>query len=140
MHPQDNGEVLEYGAMVNPEKGVIERYEECWIDLEPKAVGSEEGFKCWTLKMEGKGKDGEVVRGMLVRIGEYIQGVVRRGDEVAVGRWMWREGKGWERIVGIGKLEVPEEVLEVGYKVRQEEKFVSGDGLEWVCVETIAWS
>jgi hypothetical protein len=77
---------------------------------------------------------------MLVRIGEYIQGVVRRGDEVAVGRWMWREGKGWERIVGIGKLEVPEEVLEVGYKVRQEEKFVSGDGLEWVCVETIAWS
>jgi len=46
MYPQDNGEVLEYGAMVNPEKGVIEKYQEYWVDLEPKRVGTEEGFKC----------------------------------------------------------------------------------------------
>ena len=140
MYPQDNGEVLEYGAMVNPEKGIVEKYEECWVDLEPKRVGTEERLKCWALKMEEKGEEGEVVRGMIVRIGEYIQGVVRRGGEVAVGRWVWSEGKDWERLVGIGKLDVPAEVLEVGYKIHQEEKFMSGDGLEWVCVESIGWS
>jgi hypothetical protein len=42
MFLQDNGEVLESGNMVNPETGKVEKYEECWVDLDLQ--GGESGM------------------------------------------------------------------------------------------------
>lgn len=123
MHPQPNGEVLEYGVMVNPGKGVEEKYEECWNDLEIE--GEKKG---WVLKVED---EGEGVKGMLIRIGGTVQGVLRRVAEVSVGRW--KEG---ERVVGIGRLELPRGL---GKVVKEGDNFIGEEGLVWVCVETFEW-
>ena len=120
MHPQPNGEVLEYGSMKNPAKGVEEKYEECWIDLEIGGRG-----RGWVLRTEGEGTNG-----MAARIGEYTQAVVRRGDKVNVGRW-----KNGELVVGVGEVSLPV----VGKELKEGGKILGKDGLEWVCLESFEW-
>jgi hypothetical protein len=63
MHPQPNGEVLEYGEMVNPVKDKVEKYEECWVDLEPRVVGDEGVKRSWVIRTEGK-EGGEYVKSL----------------------------------------------------------------------------
>jgi len=134
MIPQDNGEVLEFGTMVNPGTGKEERYEECWVDLEAEVVAGEEAKRSWVLRCE----DPETgTRGMVVRVGTWMQGVVRRGQGIGVGRWRWK-GK-WERAVGIGEVDVP--ALCFGVQgVMEGQSIVGGDGLVWECVEAFDWS
>jgi hypothetical protein len=138
MYPQENGEVLEYGSMVNPAKGVMEKYEECWVDLSPRVIPPEKGFVSWVLKCEDVERG---VKGKVIRIGEYIQGVLRKGDGISVGRWMWSEGDGWRKAVDIGGLgtEVPSEVLRIDPDVKEGDKKKGGGGLEWKCIEAFSW-
>ncbi|ORY63518.1 uncharacterized protein BCR38DRAFT_517016 [Pseudomassariella vexata] len=100
------GEVLERGKMENPDSGRVEEYEECWVDgLERDG---KMGVGGWVLRFEdGDEKDGRT-RGMMVRIGEVVQGILRIGGEVGVGRWkIGAQGGERERefVAEIGKCE-----------------------------------
>jgi hypothetical protein len=79
MWPLENGDVLEKGAMKHPETGKVTEYEEVWRDLDV------EGEKVSTvLKMEDASKK---ARGMVIRIGQWMQGVMRVDDQITVERW-----------------------------------------------------
>lgn len=130
MYPvEGTNEVLEKGAMVNPETGKVENYEELWEDLE---VGMMEGekddyFVSWVLRTIGTG--GEET-GMVIRIGEWIQGVMRRGDGFSVVRWKWNIEGGWERVLAIGEdIELNSRIFEK--EVSVGDSFKVGDGVEW---------
>lgn len=135
MFPQPRGETLEYGAMVNPATGKEERYEECWVDLEAGAVDGEQECQSWVFRAEDR--EGGV-RGVMARVGRYVQAVVRRGEEFGVARWMWSAEMGWASTVEIGRAEVPGELL-TAVEVKPGEKRVGSDGLQWSCVESFAW-
>lgn len=135
------GETLESGRMVNPDTGAMQRYEECWVDEEPREGEASEG---WVLrhhddeeeeKKEGAGAGGG--RGMMVKIGGRIQGVLRVGAEVAVGRWEIAPGSSlWTAVAEIGRMAntgfptgLPAAPA-VGGKVRAQ------DDRQWVCLES----
>jgi hypothetical protein len=122
-----NGETVERGQMVNPATGEMTPYEESWADIRP--LGEKVG---WVVKGQGEG-----ARGMVVRIGGFAQGVLRKGSEVGMRRWRYLGGeKGWDPIVGIGDCDIPKELFgERCGVIIEGEKFMSGNGLEWVCVE-----
>ncbi|KAH8665914.1 hypothetical protein BGZ60DRAFT_529174 [Tricladium varicosporioides] len=141
MYPDEGEkeEVIERGHMVNPATGKDTEYEECWVDLEPVLANEKREFRSWVLKTEAEG-----TRGMLARIGEWIQGVVRRGDETRVVRLLWEEvEKGipgrWITTTIIGALEVPGEAFEISQKLEVGTKCRGVDGLEWECVESFDW-
>lgn len=138
MYPQPDGKTIEKGSMINPADGHITDYEELWSDLEPKAVLSQTTGEnrriCAVLVLED---DANKARGMVVRVGQYAQGVLRVGEEVDVERWEWEEGKerGWRRAVKIGGFFQPcgAVMMEEGLKVGREVKW--GEGWVWKCVE-----
>jgi hypothetical protein len=123
----ETGEVVERGQMVNPKTGKMESYEESWRDIRP--LGEKVG---WVLKAQGQG-----ARGMVVRIGGFAQGMLRRGSEVGIKRWRYVGGEqGWDPIIAIGEFEILGDVFgENCSKMVEGDKFLDGDGLEWVCVE-----
>ncbi|KAK1826183.1 hypothetical protein QBC39DRAFT_269575 [Podospora conica] len=134
-HPQPDGSVLETGRMVNPATGEVAAYEEVWVSEEVRGVQPEEGPMCVVMEMEGEGGG---KRGMLVRLGQYCQAVVRAGEEVVVERWVC-EGEGeWNRTVrvGGGGVEVPAEVATyLGYLATVEDEIKAGTGEVWRVVE-----
>jgi hypothetical protein len=123
----ENGDEVERGQMVNPRTGKTEKYEESWVDIKP--LGEKVG---WVVKAEGQG-----ARGMVVRIGGFAQGILRRGSEVGIKRWRHMGGEqGWDPIVGISGCDVPAELFgERSTTMVEGESFMGGDGLKWVCVE-----
>ena len=103
MLPQADGErTLERGSMINPETGKLTEYEECWRDVGAVAVGhghdGDRGAEtlrvCAVLELQD---DANQARGMVVRVGQYCQGVVRVGEHFTLERWGW---KGAERAEG----------------------------------------
>lgn len=115
MFPQPDGvHTLEVGQMVNPETGKLTRYEESWVDLKVAVteVGGE--GKRWSVVL---GLEDEVngVKGMVVRVGQWCQGIIKARGEVAVERWEWvvettatGGSKGdWKRVVRLGRLFLP---------------------------------
>jgi hypothetical protein len=124
----DNGEVLERGKGVNSKTGKTETYEERWADIKPS--GERVG---WVVKAE----DGQGTRGMVVRIGGFAQGLLRKGTEVGIKRWRYvEEEQGWSPIVEIGSCDVPADLFgEKSSAMEENDKFVGSDGLEWICVE-----
>lgn len=126
---------MEYGRMVNPGTGEVEAYEECWVDLEIAKVDEEGEFRSWVLRVE---REEGAVRGVIARVGVYIQGVLRRGEDISVGRWMWDAEKGWQPIVEIGKALVPRGIFSQE-EIVLGQKLVGSDGLEWNCVESHSW-
>ena len=83
--------------MVNPATGVETEYEEVW---EAPRGGNEGLGEVVVLRTVGGGGEGEE-RGMVVRVGGYVQGVLRTGERVDVGRWK-RRGVGWEVVARMG--------------------------------------
>ncbi|KAI1881651.1 hypothetical protein JX265_000477 [Neoarthrinium moseri] len=128
-------ESLERGVMVNPASGRPEPYEECWIDGLAGAAASHAG---WVLRWEDGEADAAAGKGMMVRVGAVVQGVLRAGDEVGVGRWeLGGEGEGaGERkaVAEVGRVQRfymgDWDGLTTGQEVRAE------DGQKWVCVES----
>ena len=118
MYPQADGSTLEKGHMVNPATGRDTEYEEVWVSEEILAVpafpGGEKSFSgddakplCVVLEMQ---RDEEGRRGMVVRLGQYCQGLARTGEgeaDVTLERWKWEEGIGWVRTVRMGRAELP---------------------------------
>ncbi|KAK0726538.1 hypothetical protein B0T21DRAFT_336919 [Apiosordaria backusii] len=118
---------LEKGRMVNPGSGEVGEYEEVW------EAG---GLRRWG---EWRG-----LRGMVVRLGGYVQGFLRDGEGIRVERWVWDGERGvWERKIriGSGKLEggngvIPVEfVTEVGGQMEIGDEVVAEGGRRWRVVE-----
>ncbi|EHK96168.1 hypothetical protein M7I_8125 [Glarea lozoyensis 74030] len=109
MFPKDDGsnEVLERGAMVNPNTGNMQKYEECWADLDSVLLPGEDQFQSWVLVTKTATPD-TVVRGMMIRIGGYVQAILRNNKEVGLKKWKWSEDeKIWRETAVMGNLGSP---------------------------------
>jgi len=135
MYPQANNEVLEKGAMANPSTGKITDYEELWQDLDPILVGSEEMYISFVLKLE---EPSAKARGLVIRIGEWIEGVLRVGDAISVARWQWTGKGGWKRVVAIGELDLPLDVFKES-SIREGGTFETTSHFRWACIEAYNW-
>ena len=110
---------MEYGSNVDPETGKVITYEECWKDVEIKAVNGAPGLDskvCVVLQLHD---DAHEARGMVVRLGQYVQGVIRVGDHFALERWEWKgASEGWKRLVRIEDYFLPCNVAMEEEKIR----------------------
>ncbi|KAJ6440618.1 sodium/nucleoside cotransporter [Purpureocillium lavendulum] len=110
MVAREDGTVLETGRMVNPATGLVTPYEEVWEDEEPVAPPltttprgrGAAALLCVVLEVDEGGDDRQ---GRVVRLGGWCQGFVRRGDDIALERWRWADGR-WQRMVRMGDLDL----------------------------------
>jgi hypothetical protein len=130
-YEQPGGLTLEKGSMVNPDTGRMTDYEEVWRSVKPRR--DERGARCVVL--ETRNEEG-TVRGRVVRLGQYCQGLLRDGDEISLERW---ELNGeWKKTVAMGPKGLP-----CGQVVKEEVEWAEGatvqvEGYAWAVVET-AW-
>ena len=157
------GGTLEKGRMANPSSGDEMDYEEVWVPEEVLGVpgfpslgaalgnggdgdeGSEErgvkGKKCCVvleLDTDSGGKGG-VRRGMVVRLGQYCQALLRTGEgekDITVERLKWDGETGrWDKVVRIGEEEVPTDFATYfGHEATAGDKVRVGEDV-WIVVE-----
>ncbi|CAG1961669.1 unnamed protein product [Fusarium graminearum] len=131
MYPQPGEDLtLEKGSMVNPDTGIDTAYEELWHDATPTAVPGEPDVRALVLQTEDEEKG---VRGCVVRLGRYAQGLIRVGEKIALERWEWTEG-GWKRTVRMGDEELPIEKI-LGEETLDEDDSVDVSGRTWKVIE-----
>ncbi|KAH7038025.1 uncharacterized protein B0I36DRAFT_381109 [Microdochium trichocladiopsis] len=154
MYPQPDGSVLEKGRMTNPMTGRETDYEEVWVDGEPGVIpassspggtsGDDKGRASRTtcVVLEARdGQDEETVVGMVVCLGKFCQGVVRRGKRFGLERWSFNDENGdgeWQRRAEmLSGLWTP-----AGEVVQDPSRYSVGDvtkgaddGYSWVVVE-----
>ncbi|KAI1331070.1 hypothetical protein F5Y16DRAFT_360452 [Xylariaceae sp. FL0255] len=91
--PRPDGKSLETGSMINPATGIMTDYEELWADEELGGVEEEGGdvyggklnlSKCVVLELDDPEQE---ARGLVIYLGKYCQGVMRRGSLFAAERW-----------------------------------------------------
>ncbi|CAM1509499.1 Fc.00g032380.m01.CDS01 [Cosmosporella sp. VM-42] len=99
MFPQADGTTLEKGSMVNPATGKETAYEELWRDVDPTPTTSSEA-RTIVLQVEI-----EELRGSVVRLGQYCQGILKEGDKITAERWEWNEV--WKQTVRMGEDTLP---------------------------------
>jgi hypothetical protein len=155
---------LEFGTAFSPRLDRMTAYEELWRDIAIQPCSPSSKKVCIVLRTEGVNEFGDAIRGVVVRLGRYCQGILRKGDTVTVERWEFKEGdrvrKGesvgkedtnrdwegedesyggtWERTVKIGR-----EVLPCMAAQKEEEldvtMQVSLKGYVWVVEELVEW-
>ena len=86
MWARPNGDVLEQGKMIKPGTGLVTTYEELWRDLEVELVGQEKTCTSVVLRAQD---DGKGLRGMVIRVGGWCQGILKVGNDVTIERWQW---------------------------------------------------
>ncbi|KAI8937314.1 hypothetical protein NX059_006521 [Plenodomus lindquistii] len=152
MYAVDSETSVEVGWAFHPGLGRLSGHEEMWRDVPVTVVPETQG-----VAGEGEGKKVSValrcedsragVRGLVVRVGQFCQGIVMKGSEVTVERWEFdgdeagdddkgadegegeQEGRvgGWKRTARIGTAFLPcsatfrPRVLAVGGVVRYRE-------------------
>jgi hypothetical protein len=129
MYPQPNSLILERGSMVNPATGVDTACEELWHDAKPEAVPGEERIRLLVLETHD---DERGVTGRVLRLGRYVQGLLRVGDGVSLERWEWRDG--WKRTVRMGDGELPCKLV-IEKQTLSEGGVVQVEGRPWKVVE-----
>ncbi|KAK0620051.1 hypothetical protein B0T14DRAFT_537645 [Immersiella caudata] len=143
-YDQADGSILEKGRMVNPATGKQTDYEELWVSEDTRSVpafasgGSivDGPAICVVLEMQ---RDEEGRRGMVVRLGQYCQGLVRTGAgqaDITIERLKWDAETGWVKQVRIGDAELPTD-----FATHLAHEAVQGDvvrvgGDAWTVVET----
>ncbi|CAI6340378.1 unnamed protein product [Periconia digitata] len=146
MFPLDPVRVLEHGQAKNLHTGIMQSHEEMWTDQEIKACRPAATAFCIVLRINLP----EVkVRGVVVRLGQYCQGMLMHGGVVTVERWEFVEGDkadeggkkeqgSWQRTVRIGDGFLPcgftfnEETCLMGGKIEYGQH-------EWVVEERVEW-
>ena len=133
MLPQADGKTLERGSMINPATSQMTDYEECWKDVEPTATSSEDGEKkiCAVLQLQD---DDYQARGMVVRVGQFCQGILQVGDGLSLERWQWEKDRGWKRQLRVGDLWLPCGVVLEGQRLEMDGEVKHGDFL-WKVLE-----
>ncbi|KAJ4305516.1 hypothetical protein N0V90_001047 [Kalmusia sp. IMI 367209] len=113
MYPISPTQTLEFGSAINPATGRMHSYEEFWTDVAIKATPSlaDPDPPIWSvvLRLDEPEQD---VRGCIVRLGQYCQGIVMKGSYVTVERWEFSVGEGekegdWKRTVRMGDQFLP---------------------------------
>lgn len=105
MYPQPDDLTLEKGRMVNPATGVETDYEELWRDADPVSTGEDgETVRCIVLQLHD---DPSGTRGVVVRLGQYCQGIMRVKDEFTAERWEWSAKDGWKKSLKVGHGSLP---------------------------------
>lgn len=89
MFVQKNGDVLERGKNANPETGEETEYEELWHDLEVESMGRKHNHSSVVMKAENPEQS---LKGMVVKVGGWCQGIMKVGDEMTVERWEHKLG------------------------------------------------
>lgn len=93
----DEPRCLEKGRMVNPATGVETDYEEVWRTEHPNPSVPGQ-LDCMVLDMDTQAEDGTKKQGRIIRLGHYIQGFVRVGDQVFAERRSWDQSGGEWRV------------------------------------------
>lgn len=133
--------------MVNPATNRMTKYEEYWADFPVEMTEPSKRGKRWcvVLVLDDAAND---VRGMVIRVGQWCQGIIKARGEVSVERWVWRaergvkgvlSGKGdWERVVKLGRLFLPCALTFMPQGVLRESKITYGD-YRWEVKELLSW-
>jgi hypothetical protein len=148
MYPIDAQRTLEHGHMYHPSAKGVRTHEEMWVDPPVGSTSNDGKKRCVVLRLQN---DGVGVRGVVVRLGKWCQGVVKmRNEGVTVERWEWtgpadgksgsgvEEAEQWHRIARIGDQMLPcavtfrHEVLKVGGKIKH-------GNYEWNIEEVWEW-
>ncbi|OAL49742.1 hypothetical protein IQ07DRAFT_511672 [Pyrenochaeta sp. DS3sAY3a] len=134
MYPISRGLTLEHGHAFHPSLRTHKSHEEMWRDV-PVISTPATGLKfCIVLRVED---DAQKLRGMIVRIGQFCQGISMNGGACTVERWQWTaeaeekeangvpdKNLGWKRTIRIGNHFLPcaatfrPELLSVGGRVK----------------------
>jgi hypothetical protein len=141
MYPIAENLTLEVGHAFHPDLQAVKTHEEMWRDLDTQSTNSVGTRICVVMRCQA---DEEGVRGVVVRLGSYCQGVLMKGDKCTVERWEWdasrtgEEADKWQRTVRVGDMFLPcsvafrPEIVAVGGKT----KFCD---FEWVVEEAWEW-
>lgn len=151
-----NGDVLERGKQSHPTlaAGKECEYEELWSNLEIQAIPGErinleeEGeSKRVSVVFRAEDQEGKVV-GMVVRVGSWVQGVMRNKDgSLGVERWCWKwveeegnEERGWRCLVkiGDGMMPCPTTFDGTALFLKEGQKLPLSGGV-WTVVELCRW-
>lgn len=106
MIPLGNGKSLETGKMVNPLNPAAgeQSYEEGWRDVSLLSQRNDGKLEMAVLQLM---EDEAGARGMVVRVGQFVQGILRVRDDYALERWAWTKKAGWKREFRDGSLWLP---------------------------------
>lgn len=149
MYDLGEGLFLEHGHAFHPHLGRVAGHEELWRDVPVASTSvsgkSGEGEKvCVVLRCE----HGELgIRGVVVRVGRYCQGILQYGEDTTTERWEFdaedrgdvQDEKKWKRTARTGDAFLPcavtfrAEIVQLCGRVRQ-------GGLEWVVEEAWVWN
>ena len=128
---------LERGRMVNPVTGLETAYEEVWRDEEAAVVSDPEGraVACMVLRTEDAARER---RGLVVRVGQYCQGLLREGDCIAAERWAWApDARCWELRGATGISTIPRGFATGAERHREEGEEWRMDDQVWTVVESV---
>lgn len=128
-YPQASDDLtLEKGSMVNPATGKDTAYEELWRDIEPRTS------RCVVLRFDSANDH----RGLVVLLGQYCQGIARKGDDVSLERWELEDGGAWKRTVNAGSAGpgLPCSLILQGTTAKVGETIQVG-GQSWEVVERV---
>lgn len=152
MYDIGGGLFLEHGHAFHPHLGRVASHEEAWEDVEAVSTVARPD-----LAQEGRGRkvcvvlraqdDVRGVRGVVVRVGQFCQGIVRVGGDITTERWEadleedvadGQEERRWKRTGRTGSGFPPcsvtfrPEIVGLGGTVAY-------DGVEWVVEEVWEW-
>ncbi|KAI9059500.1 hypothetical protein FKP32DRAFT_1668615 [Trametes sanguinea] len=137
-HPTRPDVELERGRMRHPDSGAMTEYEEAWKAVSVLPLGgprAREGRRVavWLERQQGAADK----KGTIVRVGQYCQGIVREGTEVAVQRWQWTEVEGaWQKVGQVGDLAIP---CDAAWSEVKEGDVVQRGGSTWDVREVAVW-
>lgn len=131
-YPQSDGTILEKGRMVNPATGTDQEYEELWRDQDILPAGFPRA-RAVVLQFD----EGLEYRGSIVRVGQYCQGILRKGDHMTTERWEWTAANNWTKTVSFGGDTMPthlalDEHVTVPLQEGQAHEF---GGVSWKVIE-----
>jgi hypothetical protein len=144
MYPISTTLTLEHGHAYHPHLQAVSSHEEMWRD-EPilstttssSSLSSNTDTKiCTVFRLHASNT--QAACGVVIRLGQYVQGIMQVGKEVTAERWEFSPDAEWVRSKRVGKMMVPcgvamrEEILCVGGEVKCGE-------WRWVVEEVCAW-
>jgi hypothetical protein len=120
MYPISETLTLEHGHAFHPDVGAVRTHEEMWEDQQVLPISTSSDTKiCIVLRLYDDAKN---ARGVVVRLGQYVQGIMLVGTEVTAERWEW-SNEGWMRTKSVGKGMLPcgvamrAEIMSVGAEI-----------------------
>lgn len=111
-----NGDTIERGTMRDLDDGNVKAYEEVWRD------GAADGAECVVLELD-EIMGGVRAVGVVVRLGDWCQGILREGEKVTAERWHQRR-----LVFRHGEGQLP---CRLAYDANHDAAFLSGHG--WKC-------